>query len=174
MLPIEVDQTAVATTLRAVRSKFIVTLTALLLVLSAMPAAAADDDELVAPQADPGASLFPASENEEPRPDLDLVASGFSSPVFVDAPKGDTRLFVVELGGKIEIIENGSVLGTPFLTVDVGSWPPGSLPIVGWNPQFVDDFNGDGRDDIANYFPANDSWWVSRSSGSAFTKPKWG
>ena len=106
VLPIEVDQTAVATTLRAVRSKFIVTLTALHLVLSAMPAAAADDDELVAPQADPGASLFPASENEEPRPDLDLVASGFSSPVFVDAPKGDTRLFVVELGGKIEIIEN--------------------------------------------------------------------
>jgi hypothetical protein len=39
----------------------------------------------------------------------------------------------------------------------------------GWAPQLVGDFNGDSRDDIANYHSSNGSWWVSRSTGSSLT-----
>ena len=54
------------------------------------------------------------------------VATGFTSPVFMTAPPGDTsRLFVVEQGGIIKIItlSNNTVLSTAFLdiTSDVDS-----------------------------------------------------
>ena len=46
------------------------------------------------------------------------VASGFSSPLDIQqAGDASGRLFVVEQGGKIKIIQNGSVLGTPYLDV---------------------------------------------------------
>ena len=47
------------------------------------------------------------------------VASGLSMPVWCGSPPGDeTRLFVVEqYSGAIKIIKNGTLLGTPFLTV---------------------------------------------------------
>jgi len=49
------------------------------------------------------------------------VASGLSGPLFVTSPPGDTqRLFIAEFNtGRIKILKNGSVLGTPFL--DIGS-----------------------------------------------------
>lgn len=49
---------------------------------------------------------------------LTEVADGLSSPVFVTSPPGDNRLFVLELDGVIKIVENGQVLGTPFLDID--------------------------------------------------------
>lgn len=39
----------------------------------------------------------------------------------------------------------------------------------GWAPQVVGDFDGDGKDDIANFHKSNGSWWTSRSTGSVFT-----
>lgn len=36
-----------------------------------------------------------------------LVASGLSQPVFLTAPVGDARLFVVEKGGRIQVLDNG-------------------------------------------------------------------
>jgi glucose/arabinose dehydrogenase len=49
---------------------------------------------------------------------LTQVASGLSSPVLVKSAPGDTsRLFVVQQGGLIRIVQNGQVLGTPFLNV---------------------------------------------------------
>lgn len=49
------------------------------------------------------------------------VASGLSGPLFATAPPGDTqRLFIAEFNtGRIKILKNGSILGTPFL--DIGS-----------------------------------------------------
>lgn len=59
-----------------------------------------------------------------PRPSIDglalrrvTVASGLDQPVFVDAPAGDSRLFVVERTGRIRIVSAGTVLQTPFLDV---------------------------------------------------------
>jgi hypothetical protein len=61
-------------------------------------------------------------ESVSPRPSLDglqlslsPVASGLNQPVFVDAPSGDDRLFIVERGGRIKILSGGVVGGTPFL-----------------------------------------------------------
>lgn len=47
---------------------------------------------------------------------LELVADGFVQPLFVtDANDGSGRLFVLEKGGTIRIIEDGMVVETPFL-----------------------------------------------------------
>lgn len=50
---------------------------------------------------------------------LQEVASGLSAPLFLTAPAGDPRLFIVERAGSIRIVQNGAVLATPFL--DIGS-----------------------------------------------------
>ena len=50
-----------------------------------------------------------------PLDDLDLalieVADGFTKPVFVAAPPGDDRLFVVEQDGMIQLLRDGQRLG---------------------------------------------------------------
>lgn len=46
------------------------------------------------------------------------VARGFSDPVYVTAPKSEPgRLYVVERGGRIRVIENGRRRTTPFLDI---------------------------------------------------------
>ena len=45
-----------------------------------------------------------------------VVASGFNSPVaVVPDPAIPNVLYVVEQGGLVKVIQNGTVLGTPFL-----------------------------------------------------------
>lgn len=51
----------------------------------------------------------------EAAPRLLPVASGFNQPLFMTAPAGDSRLFVVEKTGRIRIVNNGVVSSTPFL-----------------------------------------------------------
>lgn len=47
-----------------------------------------------------------------------FVADGFTRPLFVTSPPGDTtRLFVVEQGGRIRLIKNGVLQGTDFLNI---------------------------------------------------------
>src|SRR3954470_17533267 len=49
---------------------------------------------------------------------LHLISKGFTSPVGMAAPKDGThRLFIVEQGGKIKIVKNGTLLPTPFLSI---------------------------------------------------------
>lgn len=46
---------------------------------------------------------------------LEPVLSGLNVPVYLTAPAGDSRLFIVEKDGLIRIYQNGSLLPTPFL-----------------------------------------------------------
>jgi glucose/arabinose dehydrogenase len=48
---------------------------------------------------------------------LSEVASGLERPVFLTAPPGDPRLFVVEQPGRVRVIEDGRLLATPFLDI---------------------------------------------------------
>lgn len=41
----------------------------------------------------------------------------FAKPVFLTAPPGDTRLFVLEQRGRVRIVENGQQLAIPFLDI---------------------------------------------------------
>jgi hypothetical protein len=45
------------------------------------------------------------------------VASGLASPIHLAAPAGDDRIFIVERGGTIRVLQNGAVLGTNFLDI---------------------------------------------------------
>jgi cysteine-rich repeat protein len=62
--------------------------------------------------------------------DAVLVADGFSSPVHVAAPRLDpNRIFVVEQGGTIRIVDNGVLLPAPFL--DLGDDVPDTISCCG-------------------------------------------
>ena len=52
------------------------------------------------------------------------LASGLDSPIYVTAPAGDRRLFVIEQPGRIRIIENGALVPQPFLDITVDSGGP--------------------------------------------------
>ncbi len=69
------------------------------------------------------------------------VAGGFSQPLYLTAPAGDTnRLFIVEQSSAmIKIIKNGTVLATPFLNIDpkVSSGGEGGLLGLAFHPNYA-------------------------------------
>jgi len=61
------------------------------------------------------ALLVPAGAAADP---AFVSLGGFTAPISVTAPPRDTsRVFVVERGGTIQVVRNGTKLGTPFLDV---------------------------------------------------------
>src|SRR3989454_10942805 len=62
-------------------------------------------------------STAPAQDVPERSADLrlEIVARGLSDPLYLTAPAGDARLFVVEQAGRIRIVKDGRLLPTPFL-----------------------------------------------------------
>jgi hypothetical protein len=50
-------------------------------------------------------------------PVIETVTSALNRPVFATAPDGDNRLFIVEKGGSIRILENDSLLPGDFLDI---------------------------------------------------------
>jgi glucose/arabinose dehydrogenase len=50
---------------------------------------------------------------------LEPVAAGLAFPLYLTAPPGDPRLFIVERGGAIRVVKDGALLPTPFL--DLGA-----------------------------------------------------
>ena len=53
----------------------------------------------------------------DPSLELTRVASGLDAPVFLTAPPGEPRLFVVEQRGRIRIIAEGALRADPFLDI---------------------------------------------------------
>jgi hypothetical protein len=45
------------------------------------------------------------------------VVDGLSAPLYLTAPDGDPRLFVVEQGGRVRLVRAGALLGDPWLDV---------------------------------------------------------
>ncbi len=63
-------------------------------------------------------SLLPATASAASLIPLASPGSFASEPVFATSPPGDPRVFIVERGGGVRIVENGALLPTPFLTVE--------------------------------------------------------
>jgi hypothetical protein len=59
------------------------------------------------------------------------IAAGLDRPLFVSAPLGDKRLFIVEQGGVIKIWRDGAILPTPFLDISDLTEPNGEQGLLG-------------------------------------------
>jgi hypothetical protein len=57
----------------------------------------------------------PAGEPSPVGVGLETVAEGLDFPLWLTAPPADPRLFVVEKGGRVRIVQDGALLPTPFL-----------------------------------------------------------
>lgn len=87
---------------------------------------------------------------------LEEVASGLENPLYLTAPVGDSRLFIIEQPGRIRVIENGNLLPTPFLDITdrISSGGERGLLSVAFHPDYASngfffvnytDRNGDTR-----------------------------
>lgn len=81
----------------------------------------------------------PPSAADTARVRLEPVATGLENPLFLTAPPGDGRLFVVEQPGRIRIVQDGRLLATPFLdlTDRVGSGGERGLLSVAFHPDYA-------------------------------------
>ena len=70
---------------------------------------------------------------------LQPVASGLTAPVFLTAPGGDPRLFVLERSGRIRVVATGALLPTPFLDITDRVNFTGERGLLGmaFHPQFA-------------------------------------
>ena len=70
---------------------------------------------------------------------LQEVASGLSAPIFLTAPAGDSRLFILERAGRIRVVQNGSLLATPFLDISALTTTSGErgLLSLAFHPQYA-------------------------------------
>ncbi len=86
----------------------------------------------------------------------ETVATGLSSPLYLTAPAGDARQFVVEQRGRILVLENGNLLPVPFLDISgkITSGGERGLLSMAFHPRYATngffyvnftDLNGDTR-----------------------------
>ncbi|MGK5018311.1 PQQ-dependent sugar dehydrogenase [Janthinobacterium sp. HLS12-2] len=70
---------------------------------------------------------------------LQEVASGLSAPIFLTAPPGDSRLFILERPGRIRVVQNGGLLATPFLDISSLTSTSGErgLLSMAFHPQYA-------------------------------------
>lgn len=69
---------------------------------------------------------------------VEQVASGLDQPVYLTAPAGDPRFFIVEQPGRIRIVENGKLVDKPFLDIvsKVRSGGEQGLLSVAFHPEY--------------------------------------
>jgi glucose/arabinose dehydrogenase len=70
---------------------------------------------------------------------LQAVATGLSSPLFLSAPIGDERLFIVERDGRVRIVQNGALLPAAFLDIASSTTTDGErgLLSLAFDPQYA-------------------------------------
>lgn len=66
------------------------------------------------------------------------VATGLNAPLYLTAPPGDQRLFVVEQGGRIRVVKNGQLLTQPYLDIATKVTSGGERGLLGlaFHPRF--------------------------------------
>jgi cysteine-rich repeat protein len=104
----------------------------------------------------------------------ELVTDGLALPLFVTAPRLDPRrIFVVEQEGRIRIVKDGTLLGTPFLDIHerVGCCGERGLLSLAFHPDyetngrfFVNYTNLDGDSVIARFQVSADPDLANRNS----------
>jgi glucose/arabinose dehydrogenase len=98
---------------------------------------------------------------------LEQVAGGFNAPLYLAAPSGDTRSFVVEQGGRVRIIKGSSVIPIPFLDISdrISSGGERGLLSIAFHPRYTEngyfyvdftDPNGDTRIERMHADPKSD------------------
>src|SRR5213083_2056080 len=70
---------------------------------------------------------------------LEIVARGLNDPLYLTAPAGDARLFVVEQAGRIRIVKDGRLLPAPFLNLrdSVGAGGERGLLGLAFHPAYA-------------------------------------
>lgn len=70
---------------------------------------------------------------------LQMTVQGLDAPVYLTAPAGDSRLFVVEQPGRIRVVKDGRLLPRPFLdlTAKVGYGGERGLFSVAFHPRYA-------------------------------------
>ena len=85
---------------------------------------------------DPGGTSLPPGLTLKLDP---FITTGLSSPVFLTQPLDDGRIFVVEQGGRIRVIQDGVLRATPFLDISTRVLFSGEegLLSVAFHPQYA-------------------------------------
>jgi glucose/arabinose dehydrogenase len=86
------------------------------LALTSIVCATPNDDSAEVAVQESSASSTVRSSNDV-RLAVEEVASGLDQPVYLTAPVGDPRLFIIEQPGRIRVVENGQRLPKPFLDI---------------------------------------------------------
>jgi glucose/arabinose dehydrogenase len=116
----------------------------------------------------------PRPQPSQVRLQLQKVAGGLTQPLFLDAPQGDSRLFIVEQPGRIRVVSGGSLLPEPFLDIAdlVGTGGERGLLGLAFHPQYAvngrfyvnyTDTGGDSR--VAEYRAGTDPNKADRAGG---------
>ncbi|MGI9585315.1 MAG: PQQ-dependent sugar dehydrogenase [Acidimicrobiia bacterium] len=103
---------------------------------------------------------------------FDHIVGGLNQPLFLTAPPGDDRLFVLEKGGAIRIIDDGVVLQNPFLSINVSSSSERGLLGMAFHPNYA----ANGRFFVHYTNPAGDTrvveYFATPGANTADPAPK--
>src|SRR5712672_2377280 len=67
-----------------------------------------------------------------------VITAGLSSPIDLQAPPGDSRLFIAERPGRIRVVQGGVLQTTPFLDISTRLYTQGEAGLLSFafDPQY--------------------------------------
>src|SRR5437764_1298780 len=67
-----------------------------------------------------------------------VLGSGLSSPIDLQAPTGDSRLFIAERPGRVRVVQNGALLPASFLDISTRVTVQGEAGLLSFafDPQY--------------------------------------